>query len=901
MVKRMLIDATHSEETRVVVVNGTRLESFDVETSTKKQIKGNIYLAKVIRVEPSLQAAFVDYGGNRHGFLAFSEIHPDYYQIPVADRQALIEEQKAEAAREAAEDDDGDNGDDVEDLGGDEAEEERAPRARSRPARNYKIQEVIKRKQIMLVQVVKEERGNKGAALTTYISLAGRYCVLMPNTARGGGVSRKIVNATDRRRLKTIMSDLDVPGGMAVILRTAGAERSKAEIRRDYDYLIRTWNQIRETTMESRAPALIHEEANLIKRSIRDVYSADLEEVLVEGEEGYRLAKDFMKMLTPSHAKKVQRYRDPIMPLFHRYQVDSQLDAMHSPVVQLRSGGYVVINQTEALVAIDVNSGRATKERHIEETAVKTNLEAADEIARQLRLRDLAGLIVIDFIDMEENRNNAAVEKRLKEALKTDRARIQVGRISAFGLLELSRQRLRPSLMETSFHSCPHCGGTGMIRSTESTAVHILRIIEEEGVRQRSSEVTVTVHPTVALYILNYKREALGDIQSRYGIHVFIQGDESLIPPDHRMERVKGDRREEVRIAAEVTAEPEEDEDEEAAAAAAPAEAAKPARAEAEAEEDEDEKGNGKKRRRRRRRKKRNGDAVEAQEGQGESAGDAAGATEAADRDDEAREEREERHAEAAEASEESREAGSDEDEDEGEDGKRRRRRSRRGGRRRRKSATGEDQDQDQDQDQDREEHAAGEQPGAVAAEIAEDHPHPSEVEVEVAVSDEDEGGHLTPDVDEEPAPAAGRKPRRRRTRKPETAEATEGAEEDSARAEARAVMAEAAEADADSDSAGRTVHVHVTSEPAKPRTGWWDAMPQPAETAVTVTAEPEPRPEPEAEAPSEPVAETTAPAPEPAEEEAAEEEAPAPAAAISPEADDLPVKPRRGWWEIGG
>ncbi|MCA1941791.1 MAG: ribonuclease E/G, partial [Caenispirillum bisanense] len=611
MVKRMLIDATHSEETRVVVVNGTRLESFDVETSTKKQNKGNIYLAKIVRVEPSLQAAFVDYGGNRHGFLAFSEIHPDYYQIPVADRQALLAEQQAEAAREAAEAEAAEN-DDVDDLGGDEAEEEPATRSRQRSTRNYKIQEVIKRKQIMLVQVVKEERGNKGAALTTYISLAGRYCVLMPNTARGGGVSRKITSAQDRRRLKTIMSDLDVPGGMAVILRTAGAERNKTEIKRDYDYLTRTWNQIRENTLASRAPALIHEEANLIRRAIRDVYSADLEEVLVEGEEGYRLAKDFMKTLTPSHARKVQRYRDPIMPLFHRYQVDSQLDAMHSPTVQLRSGGYVVINQTEALVAIDVNSGRATKERHIEETALKTNLEAAEEIARQLRLRDLAGLIVIDFIDMEESRNNAAVEKRLKEALKNDRARIQMGRISAFGLLELSRQRLRPSLMETSFHACPHCGGTGMIRSTESTAVHILRIIEEEGVRQRSTEVTVTVHPTVALYILNYKRQAIEDIEARYAISVFIQGDDSLIPPDHRMERVKGDRKEEVRLTdlpppvidadedddVEEVAEEAEAEAELPAAAAAVAPAAEKVAERAEAGSDEDgESDDGRKRR----------------------------------------------------------------------------------------------------------------------------------------------------------------------------------------------------------------------------------------------------------------------------------------------------------------
>ncbi|SIS36965.1 Rne/Rng family ribonuclease [Insolitispirillum peregrinum] len=534
MVKRMLIDATHAEETRVVVVNGTRLEQLDVETSTKKQLKGNIYLAKVIRVEPSLQAAFVDYGGNRHGFLAFSEIHPDYYQIPQADRQALMEAQAAEAARDDDEDDDVDN------LGGDDQDDE-APRSRSRSLRDYKIQEVIKRRQIMLVQVVKEERGNKGAALTTYLSLAGRYCVLMPNTSRGGGVSRKITSLADRKRLKQIMGELHSPTSMAVILRTAGQERSKAEIKRDYEYLMRTWNQIRETTMQSRAPALIHEEGSLIKRAIRDVYSSDIEEVLVDGEEGYRLAKDFMKLLTPSHAKKVQPYRDDTMPLYHRYQVDSQLDAMHSPTVHLKSGGYIVINQTEALVAIDVNSGRATKERHIEETALKTNLEAAEEISRQLRLRDLAGLIVIDFIDMEESRNNAAVERKLKEALKQDRARIQMGRISHFGLLELSRQRLRPSLQETSFEVCPHCKGSGVVRSVESAAVHILRVIEEEGVRRRSAEIVVSVATPVALYILNNKRSALAEIESRYDFNVYLRGDDTLISPDYRMEKVKAE------------------------------------------------------------------------------------------------------------------------------------------------------------------------------------------------------------------------------------------------------------------------------------------------------------------------------------------------------------------------
>jgi ribonuclease E len=687
MAKRMLIDATHPEETRVVVLNGNRLEEFDFESSTKRQVKGNIYLAKVTRVEPSLQAAFVDYGGNRHGFLAFSEIHPDYYRIPVADRELTEHETAADevGAQQTAPDEAGvplaealpepvpvppepegaeDEAAETEgaEAPGFEASEAEgsalqeptstldegvstgsrdweprsgtsaaelpwedvagvpatlAPVTRAEPAestimeseaapvrvdeptsataellsasptdylaaepesgqevelgagngadiaeadtvetieaddleedeqrppqtmRHYKIQEVIKRRQIMLVQVSKEERGTKGAALTTYLSLAGRYCVLMPNTARGGGVSRKIINLGDRRRLKEILEQLDIPEGMGVIVRTAGAERSKAEIKRDYEYLLRLWNEIRDLTLKSTAPALIYEEGNLIKRSIRDLYTRDIDEVLVEGEEGYRTAKAFMKMLMPSHARRVQPYRDPQIGLLHRFQVESQIDAIHSPVVQLRSGGYVVINQTEALVAIDVNSGRSTRERNIEETAVRTNLEAAEEIARQLRLRDLAGLIVIDFIDMEEHRNQAAVERRLKEALKSDRARIQVGRISPFGLLEMSRQRLRPSLVEISTQPCPHCGGTGFIRSTESTALYVLRSIEEEGMRRRSAEICVYVPTTVALYILNQKRDSLVQLESRYGLRVLVARDDALIPPTFRLERLR--------------------------------------------------------------------------------------------------------------------------------------------------------------------------------------------------------------------------------------------------------------------------------------------------------------------------------------------------------------------------
>src|SRR6516162_6731633 len=681
MPNKMLIDATHPEETRVVVLRGQRVEEFDFESASRKQLRGNIYLAKVTRVEPSLQAAFVDYGGNRHGFLAFSEIHPDYYRIPVGDRGATDDESVGDEAEtrevaleeagvpltaalpepvtvdallESGEDDAGEieppeqlrsgldlvapsspssdtreqgrappltglpwddlapgadtaalapaamlsrpaahsavaaesaligldepaaasaswdqlayetpseisaeteaeisgavdsragsdhedgESETIETIDGDEIEE--AERQRSRTFRHYKIQEVIKRRQIMLVQVSKEERGTKGAALTSYLSLAGRYCVLMPNTARGGGVSRKITSITDRRRLKDVLEELDIPEGMGVIVRTAGAERSKAEIKRDYEYLLRLWNEIRDLTLRSTAPALIYEEGNLIKRSIRDLYARDIDEVLVEGEEGYRTAKAFMKMLMPSHARRVQPYRDNQIGLFHRFQVESQIDAIHSPVVQLRSGGYVVINQTEALVAIDVNSGRSTRERNIEETAVRTNLEAAEEIARQLRLRDLAGLIVIDFIDMEETRNQVAVERRLKEALTNDRARIQVGRISPFGLLEMSRQRLRPSLVETSTQPCPHCGGTGFIRSTESTALYVLRSIEEEGMRRRSAEVCVYMPTAVALYILNQKRDSLVQLEARYGIRVSVAQDDALVPPAFRLERLR--------------------------------------------------------------------------------------------------------------------------------------------------------------------------------------------------------------------------------------------------------------------------------------------------------------------------------------------------------------------------
>ncbi len=565
MTKKMLIDATHVEETRVVIVDGTKLDELDIETSTKKQLKGNIYLAKVARVEPSLQAAFVDYGGNRHGFLAFNEIHPDYYQIPVADREALKEallaedkddDHETESETESAEDEESDERI-VETVSENEADEVAARRFKQ--IKKYKIQEVIHRGQVLLVQVIKEERGNKGAALTTYLSLAGRYCVLMPNNARGGGVSRKITNAADRKRLKGIVSKLPLPTGMSVIVRTAGKERTSLEIKRDYDYLIKTWVQIRDTTMESSAPALIHEEGNLIKRALRDMYTRDIEEILIEGEAEYKMARDFMKMLTPSHAKKVKLYKDETIPLFFRYQVEAQLEALHSNIVQLKSGAYLVMDQTEALVAIDVNSGRATKERNIEETALKTNLEAADEIARQLRLRDMAGLVVIDFIDMEEARNNHAIERRMKEALKRDRARVQMGRITGFGLMELSRQRLHSSFIETSYSVCPHCRGKGMIRSTQSASIHTLHVLEEESMKLRFSELHMTVPPETALYVLNYKRRDLNAIEAMYNVKIFLEADASLVfPTDYRMERVVREEDVAAAVAEEAAEQPEE-------------------------------------------------------------------------------------------------------------------------------------------------------------------------------------------------------------------------------------------------------------------------------------------------------------------------------------------------------
>ena len=588
MTTRMLIDARHREETRVAVTKGNRIEEFDFESAEHKQLKGNIYLAKVTRVEPSLQAAFVEYGGNRHGFLAFSEIHPDYYQIPKEDREALLREEAehaAEAAMRAEEDldelegdvadvdepgdddaavaapetigedsdDDGgeDSADDADAEDGEEARDDRDDkgrrgRGRSRGRkggrgrgrrdedengesrmslrRKYKIQDVIRRRQVMLVQVVKEERGNKGAALTTYLSLAGRYCVLMPNTMHGGGISRKISNGADRRKLKAMIDELNLPPSMGCIVRTAGMSRTKTEIKRDFDYLARLWDEIREKTLGSSAPALIHSDSDLVKRAIRDIYHRDIEEVLVEGEEGYKAAKQFMKLLMPSHARRVKQYADPVS-LYQRYGVEDQLAGMLNPVVQLKSGGYLVINPTEALVSIDINSGRSTREHNIEQTALSTNLEAAHEIARQLRLRDMAGLIVIDFIDMDHGSNVRKVARAMEDALKNDRARSPVGRISGFGLMEMSRQRLRTGVLEASTRPCPHCEGTGLVRTASSAGLSALRLIEEEAARGKGSKIILRASQEATFYLLNEKRRELRDIEDLYGVSVEILPD----------------------------------------------------------------------------------------------------------------------------------------------------------------------------------------------------------------------------------------------------------------------------------------------------------------------------------------------------------------------------------------
>ena len=1065
MTKRMLIDASHAEETRVVVLDGNRLEEFDIETENKRPLKGNIYLAKVVRVEPSLQAAFVEYGGNRHGFLAFGEIHPDYYQIPVADRERLLAMQAAEEAEEEDDEEevseaeaeamaaaieslaDADategagfhhhNGDaphgdaaahpssfsadaaapeeassalpgepapdaaqeadpaapkppaqamtmagdsrsatpdellameaagaeasigeageaeSIEEEGpapesiggrgnGDAEEAVRERRIPPRFLRHYKIQEVIRRRQIMLVQVVKEERGNKGAALTTYISLAGRFSVLMPNSPRGGGISRKITSANDRKRLREVISELNMPRGMSLIVRTAGAARPKPEIRRDCEYLLRLWDDIRERTLESVAPALVYEEADLIKRSIRDVFSRDVEEIQVEGEEAFRQARDFMSMLMPQAERKIRLYKDPTVPLFARHNVDQQLDAMMSPVVQLRSGGYIVINQTEALVAIDVNSGRATRDRHIEDTALRTNCEAAEEIARQLRLRDLAGLIVIDFIDMESSRNDAMVERRLKEALKDDRARIQVGRISHFGLLEMSRQRLRPSLTEHSFITCPHCQGLGIVRSPESSALQVLRQIEEEGARGRASEIVVHAAPDLAMHILNKRRGRLSEIEARYSMAVLFQGDASLLGPAVRIERTRAPlvaeavsapaalrmdyapepepRAAEPRPAEPRQAEPRQAEPRiaEAVADALPAAAAvAPPGEAATAESAEGENRRRRRRRRRRGGRREDGQPMTAAEQAAEEAGEAEG-------DDE-----EEAAAETAEAApdtvaETAPAAGSEEEE------YRSRRRGRRGGRRRREEGQAEPQEGQQPAaryagptpadpfagtlDDLFDAMAAAEEaaqqaasrgpvtvpiqsapppaPEAMPAPVAETVPPeaPSEVPLEAPQA-------AAPEAPAEaPAEAAPAKPARRRSSK--------------AKAEPEAAPEAVVEAAPAKPARRRSSKAKVEAEAAVT-----EAPPAEAPAAGTPAAEAAPakpvRRRGKAKVEAEPVAAAPEPAPAPA-PEPAPEAAPAPAAAAAEEAGpvagpvaqpvlveaatDAPKK--RGWWK---
>ncbi|MEQ9153248.1 MAG: ribonuclease E/G [Parvibaculum sp.] len=855
MGKTMLIDAAHPEETRVVVVSGNRVEEFDFESENRKQLRGNIYLAKVTRVEPSLQAAFVEYGGNRHGFLAFSEIHPDYYQIPVADREALLKQQADEARREEEDEDEEDaaseaeeakaetaagdeagdaedNGDEhasdaergetetvqsdetIESVGAEDAMEEAAPRKQRHNYRSYKIQEVIKRRQIILVQVVKEERGNKGAALTTYLSLAGRYCVLMPNTARGGGISRKITVAADRKKLKGIAESLDVPEGMGLIVRTAGAKRTKAEIKRDYEYLLRMWESVRELTLKSTAPTLVYEEGSLIKRSIRDLYDKDIDAIQIEGDEGYKEAKGFMRMLMPSHAKNVQPYK-ATQPLFQKFGIEQQLDAMLEPTVTLKSGGYIVINPTEALVSIDVNSGRSTKERNIEQTALKTNLEAAEEITRQMRLRDLAGLVVIDFIDMDENRNNRAVERKLKDCLKNDRARIQVGRISHFGLLEMSRQRMRSGVLEGSTVICPHCSGTGLVRSVESMALHVLRGVEAEAIKGRAAAFTVKVPGEVAIYILNQKRANLLDVEERYGTSVYIVADATLAGSDHKIEAAEARAPTRTRPAqGAINIESGyTDEDEPVAEETAEEDEAE---AETASEDASEEKGDGQRRRKRRRRRGRRA------EGEAREDGDAA---QASGEDQDEREEDDD----AAE--------GEAETQADGEDGelldsdgqpRKRRRRGRRGGRRNRRrqeegtAETADDGVTDDGAD------AAGE-PDAIAEEVAETEAlatgeapvllsysrnetsgDPAEDDEELWDAEAAEEGAYADVTDDEP----GEEPRDDAEAEEETPAAGEPEEAD------EEPVVEMAEADADVPMIGEAMEPRNDDRPTK--RGWW-------------------------------------------------------------------------------
>ena len=848
MANKMLIDATHPEETRVVVVRGSRVEEFDFEAANRKQLRGNIYLAKVTRVEPSLQAAFVDYGGNRHGFLAFAEIHPDYYQIPFADRQALLEEEArlhSEADREESrqrrqpsraesngsssvsdhgdgqhgDDDhhhDGDNGhhddhheDEQVDVVGSEDAMEEVPERRSGPKlrRHYKIQEVIKRRQVLLVQVVKEERGNKGAALTTYLSLAGRYSVLMPNTARGGGISRKITNVPDRKRLKTIAQELEVPEGMGVIVRTAGAARTKTEIKRDFEYLLRLWENVRELTLQSTAPKLVYEEGSLIKRSIRDLYNKEIDEVLVAGDDGYREAKDFMRMLMPSHAKSVQVYRD-LSPIFTRFGVESQLDAMFSPQVTLRSGGYIVINQTEALVSIDVNSGKSTREHNIEDTALATNMEAAEEVARQLRLRDLAGLVVIDFIDMEESRNNRSVERKLKDCLKNDRARIQVGRISHFGLMEMSRQRIRTGVLESSMVICHHCGGTGHVRSTESVALHVLRSLEESLIRGVTHDLIVRTRSSVTLYILNQKRAHLADLERRFGLSITVLADDHAVMGGHLFAIERGEPVTQRVIPVAPTSsitpesvapdydepeiEEEEDEEEEAFEAAeiegSREDGRREGRRDSERPAADGEGGGRRKRRRRRRGRGRPQDAEGRDIVQGDQPRDDDAAFQASDAEGDDGDYEGDEGTEAGET--EARERGEDGGLDRNGQPRKRRRRGRRGGRRNRREgefgAEG-SEGETEGQSSEAEDGASGDEPEAVATEVAAEAPAPDFVLIDRET--------LTAEVEEIRAEEAAKPKKPRAPRKPRATKASKAAE---AAAEAAAAeLANAPEAEA--------------------------------------------------------------------------------------------------------
>ncbi len=1044
MATKMLIDAAHPEETRVVVVRDGKVEEFDFEAANRQQLRGNIYLAKVTRVEPSLQAAFVDYGGNRHGFLAFSEIHPDYYQIPHADRQALIEAEEAEAKADDGEDNgaedngadpvaqsesapersgersgetadepgdetvsaeaeapdtddaaaeapsepetpadaaqsadtdvetapaesdageptvasstvadaavssepveavpnidetntgeatdgeaaaepetavaettDADESDDatlaaedtpdadgggedvngavedapseeeaVESVGGDDALEE-VPVRKSRPRRNYKIQEVIKKRQILLVQVVKEERGNKGAALTTYLSLAGRYSVLMPNTARGGGISRKIVNATDRKRLKGIAGELDVPEGMGVILRTAGASRTKAEIKRDFEYLLRLWENVRELTLKSVAPSLVYEEGSLVKRAIRDLYTKDIEQVQVSGDEAYREAKDFMRMLMPSHAKNIQPYREPD-PIFGKYRIESQLDAMFSPQVTMKSGGYIVMNQTEALVSIDVNSGRSTREHNIEDTALKTNLEAADEVARQLRLRDLAGLIVIDFIDMEEKRNNKAVERRLKEALRRDRARIQVGRISHFGLLEMSRQRIRSSVLDSTMQLCAHCEGTGRVRSVESVALQLLRSIEGELLKGKPTDLAIRTRANVALYVLNQKRMHLRELEDRFSVIISVDADETLGASAFEMEKGEPARAQDRdAVIRPISVSPDLDEAEtdgdDAAEASGPAASA-------------DEESGGKRRRRRRRRRGSPNDdaAVETTTGEAEAA-----------------------DAEAAETGESEQASSEGGDAQSGEQqGGRRRRRGRRGGRRHRGDQAASTQVSEEQPSIEAPAEWNFDGANAAAKPDAETGEAPETSEAAEAPATQMTGEETastepaSEEADAATAPDAVEKPARRR-RAPRRSKAKAEAEAAALEAEPGAdAVSQPAETDsvaeAPASDAGETPAADQPDAPASDVAAADEQEPEAAPVAVAEEASASEEPPAEDASAEETDAEDTAPALEMIEgtavTDAVETDTAEPAPVEEAVVQDTapPAPPRRGWW----